>query len=68
MLPKTKITFEAIFVYCSRGRIRTDDQLVNSQLRYRCATREYFQFSLFQTNHYVQYNNIFQIVNSYRDT
>ena len=24
----------------SRGRIRTDDQLVNSELRYRCATRE----------------------------
>ncbi len=24
----------------SRGRIRTDDQRVNSALRYRCATRE----------------------------
>jgi len=22
----------------SQGRIRTDDQLVNSELRYRCAT------------------------------
>lgn len=25
----------------SRGEIRTRDQLINSQLRYRCATREY---------------------------
>ena len=25
----------------SGGRIRTGDQLVNSQLRYRCATPEY---------------------------
>ncbi len=24
----------------SRGEIRTRDQLINSQLRYRCATRE----------------------------
>ena len=28
------------FILCSQGRIRTDDQLVNSELRYRCATRE----------------------------
>ena len=25
----------------SRGRIRTYDQVINSHLRYRCATREY---------------------------
>ena len=31
----------------SRGGIRTHDQLVNSQLRYRCATREYFRLAIF---------------------
>ena len=30
----------SVLFKCSRGRIRTDDQLINSQLRYRCATRE----------------------------
>ncbi|TSC85101.1 MAG: Uncharacterized protein G01um101413_485 [Parcubacteria group bacterium Gr01-1014_13] len=53
---KAKEGFEALFkrhdtISGSRGRIRTDDQLVNSQLRYRCATREfttlvYLKFSL----------------------
>ena len=43
---KAKEGFQALFarhsvISGSRGRIRTDDQLVNSQLRYRCATREY---------------------------
>gem|GEM_PF-984868 len=32
--------FRAAFVFFSRGWIRTSDQLINSQLRYRCATRE----------------------------
>ncbi len=30
-----------VFMYGSRGRDRTYDQLINSQLHYRCATLEY---------------------------
>lgn len=29
-----------LMLFCSGGGIRTHDQLVNSQLRYRCATPE----------------------------
>ncbi len=38
---KTQQRLQPLFVHAgSRGGIRTHDQLVNSQLRYRCATRE----------------------------
>lgn len=30
------------FSNCSEGGIRTHDQGINSPLRYRCATSEYF--------------------------
>jgi hypothetical protein len=32
--------FAAILEIGSRGRIRTYDQVINSHLRYRCATRD----------------------------
>lgn len=37
---KTPERCSGVFVFCSAGRIRTYNQLVNSELRYHCATAE----------------------------
>src|ERR1700690_1236013 len=38
---KSESPIAIVFLICSAGRIRTYNQLVNSELRYRCATGEY---------------------------
>ena len=52
---KLKEGFDALFkrhdwLSGSQGRIRTDDQLVNSELRYRCATREEYDIKFMILN------------------
>ena len=41
---KKQALLSLFFRSCSQDRIRTCDQLINSQLRYRCATWEYYIF------------------------
>lgn len=48
-------TWFLISIRGSRGRIRTDDQLVNSELRYRCATRENKNMRLVGTKNILKY-------------